>query len=194
MSARGPDVMTIAELEQAIAGMTDAQRGWALEFIRGSAVVSAPARGLLSRAIEDARAQAEDASTAPITAGNLAEVIANLDTHIQERAEAIARADVAQEKDRADRRIKDVREKLLAELRREKDLTAELRRTLGPLDRTAHVYGAVVRQLRTWVAGDPVTAKNAFGEGYREAMRDVRDLMDAAEAKVCKQREEARRG
>jgi hypothetical protein len=185
---------TPAKLEQAIADMTDAQRQGTLEFIRGAAVVRGDVRGLLSRAIDDARARVKDPPAGPIAAENLAEVIANLDTYVQQRAEAIAKADVAREKDRADRRIRDVREKLLTQLQREKDLTAELRRQLKPLDRSAHMYGAVVRQLRTWLSGTPVPRVDAFGEGYCEAMRDVRNLMDAAEAKVCKQREEARRG
>lgn len=36
---------------------------------------------------------------------------------------------------------------------------------------------AAVERVREWANGDVVTGRNEFGNGYREAMRDVRDLL-----------------
>lgn len=39
-----------------------------------------------------------------------------------------------------------------------------------------------VARVEAWVTGDVVTARGEFGQGYREAMRDVRDLLSGTEA------------
>ncbi|WP_028814449.1 hypothetical protein [Streptomyces flavidovirens] len=33
---------------------------------------------------------------------------------------------------------------------------------------------AAIDRVRAWIAGDPVTARSEFGNGYREALRDIR--------------------
>jgi hypothetical protein len=37
---------------------------------------------------------------------------------------------------------------------------------------------AALGRVREWVTSDVVTATNEFGNGYREAQRDIRDLLD----------------
>ncbi|MFD3516270.1 hypothetical protein [Streptomyces sp. NPDC058657] len=37
---------------------------------------------------------------------------------------------------------------------------------------------AVLARVRSWMTSDVVTARSEFGEGYREAQRDIRDLLD----------------
>ena len=37
--------------------------------------------------------------------------------------------------------------------------------------------GEAVNRIRDWIAGQPVTAANEFGNGYREALRDIHDLL-----------------
>lgn len=37
---------------------------------------------------------------------------------------------------------------------------------------------AAVNRVRSWIAGEPVTARSGFGDGYREALRDVLDVID----------------
>lgn len=40
---------------------------------------------------------------------------------------------------------------------------------------------ASIGRARKWIAGEPVTARSSFGEGYREALRDISDLLTAAD-------------
>jgi hypothetical protein len=37
----------------------------------------------------------------------------------------------------------------------------------------------VISRLRVWTTSEVVTARNSFGDGYREAIRDVRDILAA---------------
>lgn len=40
---------------------------------------------------------------------------------------------------------------------------------------------ALTARINEWANGDVVTAKSSFGDGYREAMRDIRDLIKGGE-------------
>lgn len=46
-------------------------------------------------------------------------------------------------------------------------------------------------KVRDWVTGDVVTARNEFGNGYREAQRDIRDLLEGAVPAVVEPAEAA---
>ncbi|MGV9562164.1 hypothetical protein [Streptomyces sp. NPDC003480] len=47
--------------------------------------------------------------------------------------------------------------------------------TLSPTERLK-TAGAVTR-IRAWIASEPVTADTGFGDGYREALRDIQVLI-----------------
>ncbi|MDT0462935.1 hypothetical protein [Streptomyces gibsoniae] len=47
--------------------------------------------------------------------------------------------------------------------------------TLSPAERLKSA-GAVAR-IRAWIASEPVTADTGFGDGYREALRDIQVLI-----------------
>jgi hypothetical protein len=38
-------------------------------------------------------------------------------------------------------------------------------------------------RISEWANGDAVMAKSSFGDGYREAMRDIRDLVNGGESR-----------
>lgn len=42
------------------------------------------------------------------------------------------------------------------------------------------VAEAAVARVREWIASEPVDARNEFGNGYREALRDIGDLLGTA--------------
>ncbi|MET8953091.1 hypothetical protein ACWEO4_21385 [Streptomyces sp. NPDC004393] len=50
--------------------------------------------------------------------------------------------------------------------------------TLSPAERLK-TAGAVAR-IRAWIASEPVTADTGFGDGYREALRDIQVLIGPA--------------
>lgn len=71
---------------------------------------------------------------------------------------------------------------LLAEVER---LRSELDRLEADRDRLKGERNRRDQQIASvqgWVASDVVTARNEFGNGYREAMRDVCDLLSGTEA------------
>jgi hypothetical protein len=109
----------------------------------------------------------------PITPENLAAACAGLEDYVQERAAALAKTAIAREKDRADRRIKDVRDKLLAQLTRERDLRVECQRQLKYAIRNQDRYCAEIQQLRAR-AQDWTTHLNAA-----LAIVTVRQITDA---------------
>lgn len=37
---------------------------------------------------------------------------------------------------------------------------------------------AAIERVRTWIEGEPVAARSEFGSGYREALRDISDVLD----------------
>ncbi|MFF7187715.1 hypothetical protein ACFZAR_21265 [Streptomyces sp. NPDC008222] len=57
---------------------------------------------------------------------------------------------------------------------RDEDPEATLN-TLSPAERLK-TAGAVAR-IRAWIASEPVTADTGFGDGYREALRDIQVLI-----------------
>jgi hypothetical protein len=46
---------------------------------------------------------------------------------------------------------------------------------------------ALVARILVWVETDVVTARNEFGDGYREAQRDIRDLIIGRPATTARQ-------
>jgi len=46
---------------------------------------------------------------------------------------------------------------------------------------------ALVARILVWVESDVVTARNEFGDGYREAQRDIRDLIIGRPATTARQ-------
>lgn len=37
---------------------------------------------------------------------------------------------------------------------------------------------AALERVRIWIEGEPVTARSEFGSGYREALRDIGDVIE----------------
>jgi len=52
----------------------------------------------------------------------------------------------------------------------------------GPADTVGQEDEARLARIREWVTSDVVTALTEFGNGYREAQRDIRDLIDGRPA------------
>lgn len=46
-----------------------------------------------------------------------------------------------------------------------------------PLAERINAELGALQRVREWTSSKPVTARNEFGDGYREALRDVRDLL-----------------
>lgn len=40
-----------------------------------------------------------------------------------------------------------------------------------------------LNRVRAWIAGEPVAARSEFGRGYREALRDIADVIAAGSRK-----------
>lgn len=57
------------------------------------------------------------------------------------------------------------------------DVAKELDAALIEAETDRDEARALIKRLTDWSTSDVVTAKSSFGDGYREAMRDIRDLI-----------------